>query len=77
MKKEVNERLEVYRRMFQELKMQDWEHVKTSPVVKWAQSAAQIFIGFKLSHRQDSPTCSDVRAESFKTKGVNNTEGNI
>ena len=73
----VNERLEVYRRMLQALKMQDWEHVRTTPAVKWAQSAAQLFISFRLSHRQDSPTCSDIRSESFKTRGVNTTEGNI
>lgn len=53
--------------MLQEIKMQDWEHLKTTPVLKWAQSEAQIFVSFKLSHRQDSPTCSDIRSEAFET----------
>jgi hypothetical protein len=47
--------------MLQEIKMEDWAHVQTSPVLKWAQSEGQIFVSFKLSHRQDSPTCSDIR----------------
>lgn len=58
----VTERLHSYQRMLQELSMWDKEHLKTTPVVKWAQNNAQIFISFKLSHRQDSPTCSDVRS---------------
>lgn len=37
----------------------------------------QIFISFKLSHRQDSPTCSDIRSESFRTKEINETIGDI
>ena len=73
----INERLEVYRRMLQEIKMQDREHLQTAPVLKWAQSEGQIFVSFKLSHRQDSPTCSDIRAESFETSDVNSTEGDI
>jgi hypothetical protein len=63
--------------MLQEIKMQDWEHLNTTPVLKWAQSDAQIFVSFKLSHRQDSPTCSDIRAEAFETANVNTTEGDI
>lgn len=73
----INERLEIYKRMLQELKMQDKEALQTAPVLKWAQSEGQIFISFKLSHRQDSPTCSDIRAESFHTLDVNATEGDI
>jgi hypothetical protein len=46
-------------------------------VLKWAQSEAQIFVSFKLSHRQDSPTCSDIRSESFETSEVNVTEGDL
>lgn len=57
--------------------MQDWEHLKTTPVLKWAQNEAQIFVSFKLSHRQDSPTCSDIRSEIFETLDVNTTEGDI
>ena len=45
--------------------MSDEEQLKTAPVIKWAQSLTQIFISFKLSHRQDSPTCSDIRKEYF------------
>jgi hypothetical protein len=58
----VTERLHTYQRMLQELSMSDKEHLQTAPVVKWAQNNAQIFISFKLSHRQDSPTCSDIRS---------------
>jgi len=57
----VNERLQSYQRILQELKMSAEEYHHTTPVLKWAQNFAQIYISFKLSHRQDSPTCSDVR----------------
>jgi len=42
--------------------MSDQQHIKTTPVFKWAQNLNQIFVSFKLSHRQDSPTCSDLRS---------------
>ena len=41
------------------------KHIETSPVIKWAQNREKIFVNFKLSHRQDSPPCSDIRNEMF------------
>lgn len=73
----VTDRLQTYQRMLQELKMSAEDHLETTPVLKWAQSNAQIFISFKLSHRQDSPTCSDIRREFFKTEEVAETNGDI
>ena len=67
MLKIINDRLQTYQKILQELKMSDEEQLKTAPVIKWAQSLTQIFISFKLSHRQDSPTCSDIRKEYFRT----------
>lgn len=57
----VNDRIQNYQRILQELKMSAEDYHHTTPVMKWAQNFAQIYISFKLSHRQDSPTCSDVR----------------
>ena len=73
----VTDRLQTYQRMLQEMKMSAEDHLETTPVLKWAQSNAQIFISFKLSHRQDSPTCSDIRREFFKTEEVAETNGDI
>ena len=73
----VSDRLQAYQRMLHELKMSDQQHLQTTPVLKWAQSQSQIFISFKLSHRQDSPTCSDIREEFFRTEQIDVAEGEI
>ena len=73
----VTDRLQSYQRMLQQLKMSAEQHVETTPVIKWAQSSKQIFISFKLSHRQDSPTCSDVRKQFFKTEQIAEANGDI
>jgi hypothetical protein len=60
--------------MLQDIKMKGVEHLVTAPVIKWAQSESQIYISFKLSHRQDSPTCSDIRFEHFNATNINFVE---
>ena len=55
--------------------MDKLEAIKTTPVVKWAQNKEKIFLNFKLSHRQDSPPCSDVRFDKFNVTNVENATG--
>lgn len=45
------------------------------PFVKWAQNASHIFLGFKLSHRADSPPCVNVKQVKSLAKGVAKTIG--
>lgn len=61
----VDARLATYRKILQHIKMHKVKHIQTSPVIKWAQNREKIFVNFKLSHRQDSPPCSDIRNEMF------------
>jgi hypothetical protein len=56
--------------------MNDVEHLKTHPVIKWAQSESQIFLNLRLSHRHDSPTCSDIRFEQILSD-VEETSGDM
>ena len=51
--------------------------VETNPVIKWAQNKEKIFINFKLSHRQDSPPCSDVIYDQFNITNVENVNGDF
>lgn len=61
----INERLATYKRLLQDLKMNDIEHLRTQPVIRWAQNLTHIFLNLRLSHRHDSPTCSDIRYENI------------
>ena len=71
--KNINERLMTYKRILHRIKMDQIEHTKTSPVVKWAQSIQKIFINFKLSHRHDSPPCSEISFEEFNVRNIPET----
>lgn len=51
------------------------QHTVTTPVIKWAQTKQKLFINFKLSHRQDSPPCSDARGEVFGVWGIGEVFG--
>ena len=61
----IKERLMSYKSTLHKLKMDSVELIKTTPVIKWAQNIATVFINFKLSHRHDSPPCSHLKFEYF------------
>ena len=62
----VNQKISAHQKILKEIEVSNQEELKTSPVVKWAQSKSEISVNFKLSHRQDSPPCADIRSANFK-----------
>lgn len=71
----IDQQLDGFKKIRKYLKMRNIKAIETTPVIKWAQNEEQIFINFRLSHRQDSPPCSDVNFEQFSVVNIENVTG--
>lgn len=67
--------INLWKKILRDVKMYGRQHTVTTPVIKWAQTKQKLFINFKLSHRQDSPPCSDARGEVFGVWGIGEVFG--